>query len=89
MTPAKDGSMSHKVDARSSKKEVEDVHWEAGRDSSNVLTFCFPFPYSTAFHMLLVNKLPGLLEAFRTKTKKCSHHSDLVIRNPLTPTNLF
>lgn len=70
MTPAKDRSMSHKVDARSSKKEVEDVHWEAGRGSSNVVTFCFPFPYSTAFHMLLVNKLPGLLEAIRTKSKK-------------------
>lgn len=62
--------MLHSVDARGSQKEAGAVHWEARRDSSNVLTFCFPFPHSTAFHMLLVSKLLGLLKAIRTKAKK-------------------
>lgn len=88
-TPAKDSSMLHNVHARSSEKEAEGVHWEAGRDGSNVPTFCFPFPYSTAFHMLLVSKLLGLLKTIRTKAKKYSHHADSVIKNPLSPTNLF
>lgn len=48
-----------------------------GGDGSNVLTFCFPFPYSTAFHVLLVSKLLGLLKTIRTKAKKCNHHADL------------
>lgn len=60
VTPAKESSTLHSMDTRSSQKEVDAVHWEAGRDSSNVLTFCFPFPYSTAFHILLVSKLLDL-----------------------------
>lgn len=61
--------MLHNVHARSSEQGDEAVHLEAGRDGSNVLTFCFPFPHSTAFHMLLVSKLLGLLKAIR-KAKK-------------------